>query len=192
MPNMSAKLKKRGIKSHKGYVNDAKVSDHHAIIPTEEPLVLSSLSDKERKLYDLIAKRFLAVLMPAFEYEETKVIAEIGGETFTAKGKTVQSQGWKAVYDMADDDEEQEDDRDQTLPALQKGDALTVSMLTETSGQTKPPARFNEGTLLSAMENPSAFMQGEEKGLVKTLGETGGLGTVATRATLLKNCSTAF
>lgn len=187
-----SQIKKRGIKSHKGYVNDAKVSDHHAIIPTEEPLVLSSLSDKERKLYDLIAKRFLAVLMPAFEYEETKVIAEIGGETFTAKGKTVQSQGWKAVYDMADDDEEQEDDRDQTLPALQKGDALTVSMLTETSGQTKPPARFNEGTLLSAMENPSAFMQGEEKGLVKTLGETGGLGTVATRADIIEKLFNSF
>ncbi len=119
-----SQIKKRGIKSHKGYVNDAKVSDHHAIIPTEEPLVLSSLSDKERKLYDLIAKRFLAVLMPAFEYEETKVIAEIGGETFTAKGKTVQSQGWKAVYDMADEDDEQEDDRDQTLPALQKATLL--------------------------------------------------------------------
>ncbi|NTU27778.1 DNA topoisomerase III [Bacillus tequilensis] len=185
-------IKKRGIKSHKGYVNDAKVSDHHAIIPTEEPLVLSSLSDKERKLYDLIAKRFLAVLMPAFEYEETKVIAEIGGETFTAKGKTVQSQGWKAVYDMADEDDEQEDDRDQTLPALQKGDALAVRTLIETSGQTKPPARFNEGTLLSAMENPSAFMQGEEKGLVKTLGETGGLGTVATRADIIEKLFNSF
>ncbi|NTU17928.1 DNA topoisomerase III [Bacillus subtilis] len=185
-------IKKRGIKSHKGYVNDAKVSDHHAIIPTEEPLVLSSLSDKERKLYDLIAKRFLAVLMPAFEYEETKVIAEIGGETFTAKGKTVQSQGWKAVYDMADEDDEQEDDRDQTLPALQKGDTLAVRTLTETSGQTKPPARFNEGTLLSAMENPSAFMQGEEKGLVKTLGETGGLGTVATRADIIEKLFNSF
>ncbi|QIW78758.1 DNA topoisomerase III [Bacillus tequilensis] len=187
-----SRIKKRGIKSHKGYVNDAKVSDHHAIIPTEEPLVLSSLSDKERKLYDLIAKRFLAVLMPAFEYEETKVIAEIGGETFTAKGKTVQSQGWKAVYDMADEDDEQEDDRDQTLPALQKGDALAVRTLIETSGQTKPPARFNEGTLLSAMENPSAFMQGEEKGLVKTLGETGGLGTVATRADIIEKLFNSF
>lgn len=187
-----SQIKKRGIKSHKGYVNDAKVSDHHAIIPTEEPLVLSSLSDKERKLYDLIAKRFLAVLMPAFEYEETKVIAEIGGETFTAKGKTVQSQGWKAVYDMADEDDEQEDDRDQTLPALQKGDTLAVRTLTETSGQTKPPARFNEGTLLSAMENPSAFMQGEEKGLVKTLGETGGLGTVATRADIIEKLFNSF
>ncbi|MDR4433806.1 DNA topoisomerase III [Bacillus tequilensis] len=187
-----SQIKKRGIKSHKGYVNDAKVSDHHAIIPTEEPLVLSSLSDKERKLYDLIAKRFLAVLMPAFEYEETKVIAEIGGETFTAKGKTVQSQGWKAVYDMADEDDEQEDDRDQTLPALQKGDALAVRTLIETSGQTKPPARFNEGTLLSAMENPSAFMQGEEKGLVKTLGETGGLGTVATRADIIEKLFNSF
>ncbi|AMK71073.1 MULTISPECIES: DNA topoisomerase III [Bacillus] len=187
-----SQIKKRGIKSHKGYVNDAKVSDHHAIIPTEEPLVLSSLSDKERKLYDLIAKRFLAVLMPAFEYEETKVIAEIGGETFRAKGKTVQSQGWKAVYDMADEDDEQEDDRDQTLPALQKGDTLAVRTLTETSGQTKPPARFNEGTLLSAMENPSAFMQGEEKGLVKTLGETGGLGTVATRADIIEKLFNSF
>ncbi|UML53350.1 DNA topoisomerase III [Bacillus subtilis] len=187
-----SQIKKRGIKSHKGYVNDAKVSDHHAIIPTEEPLVLSSLSDKERKLYDLIAKRFLAVLMPAFEYEETKVIAEIGGETFTAKGKTVQSQGWKAVYDMADEDDEQEDDRDQTLPALQKGDILAVRTLTETSGQTKPPARFNEGTLLSAMENPSAFMQGEEKDLVKTLGETGGLGTVATRADIIEKLFNSF
>ncbi|XVM22239.1 DNA topoisomerase III [Bacillus subtilis] len=187
-----SQIKKRGIKSHKGYVNDAKVSDHHAIIPTEEPLVLSSLSDKERKLYDLIAKRFLAVLMPAFEYEETKVIAEIGGETFTAKGKTVQSQGWKAVYDMADEDDEQEDDRDQTLPALQKGDTLAVRTLKETSGQTKPPARFNEGTLLSAMENPSAFMQGEEKGLVKTLGETGGLGTVATRADIIEKLFNSF
>ncbi|MEK4399191.1 MULTISPECIES: DNA topoisomerase III [unclassified Bacillus (in: firmicutes)] len=187
-----SQIKKRGIKSYKGYVNDAKVSDHHAIIPTEEPLVLSSLSDKERKLYDLIAKRFLAVLMPAFEYEETKVIAEIGGETFTAKGKTVQSQGWKAVYDMADEDDEQEDDRDQTLPALQKGDTLAVRTLTETSGQTKPPARFNEGTLLSAMENPSAFMQGEEKGLVKTLGETGGLGTVATRADIIEKLFNSF
>lgn len=187
-----SQIKKRGIKSHKGYVNDAKVSDHHAIIPTEEPLVLSSLSDKERKLYDLIAKRFLAVLMPAFEYEETKVIAEIGGETFTAKGKTVQSQGWKAVYDMAEEDDEQEDDRDQTLPALQKGDTLAVRTLTETSGQTKPPARFNEGTLLSAMENPSAFMQGEEKGLVKTLGETGGLGTVATRADIIEKLFNSF
>ncbi|MEA1024329.1 DNA topoisomerase III [Bacillus subtilis] len=187
-----SQIKKRGIKSHKGYVNDAKVSDHHAIIPTEEPLVLSSLSDKERKLYDLIAKRFLAVLMPAFEYEETKVIAEIGGETFTAKGKTVQSQGWKAVYDMADEDDEQEDERDQTLPALQKGDTLAVRTLTETSGQTKPPSRFNEGTLLSAMENPSAFMQGEEKGLVKTLGETGGLGTVATRADIIEKLFNSF
>lgn len=187
-----SQIKKRGIKSHKGYVNDAKVSDHHAIIPTEEPLVLSSLSDKERKLYDLIAKRFLAVLMPAFEYEETKVIAEIGGETFTAKGKTIQSQGWKAVYDMADEDDEQEDDRDQTLPALQKGDTLAVRTLTETSGQTKPPARFNEGTLLSAMENPSAFMQGEEKDLVKTLGETGGLGTVATRADIIEKLFNSF
>lgn len=186
------KILKRGVKAHKGFVNDAKVSDHHAIIPTEEPLIPSSLSDKERKLYDLIAKRFLAVLMPAFEYEETKVIADIGGETFTAKGKTVQSQGWKAVYDAYDEEDDQDEDRDQTLPALQKGDSLPVRALKETSGQTKPPARFNEGTLLSAMENPSAFMRGDEKNLVKTLGETGGLGTVATRADIIEKLFNSF
>ena len=77
--------------------------------------------------------------------------------------------------------------KDQTLPKLAKGDTLSVRSLTETKkGETKPPARFNEGTLLSAMENPAAFMQGEEKNLVKTLGETGGLGTVATRADIYR------
>ncbi len=158
------RILKHGVKANKSFVNDAKVSDHHAIIPTEEPLALGALSEKERKLYDLIAKRFLAVLMPPFEYEETKVFAEIGGETFTAKGKTVQSQGWKAVYDFADEDDDEEE-KDQTLPKLAKGDTLSVRSLTETKGETKPPARFNEGTLLSAMENPAAFMQGEEKTL---------------------------
>lgn len=168
------------------------MSDHHAIIPTEEPLVLSSLSDKERKLYDLIAKRFLAVLMPAFEYEETKVIAEIGGETFTAKGKTVQSQGWKAVYDMAEEDDEQEDDRDQTLPALQKGDTLAVRTLTETSGQTKPPARFNEGTLLSAMETQARLCREKKKASSKRLEKQAASARWQRVPTLLKNCSTAF
>ncbi|OMI04976.1 DNA topoisomerase III [Bacillus swezeyi] len=185
------RILKRGIKAGKSFVNDAKVSDHHAIIPTEEPLALGALSDKERKLYDLIAKRFLAVLMPPFEYEETKVFAEIGGETFTAKGKTVQSQGWKAVYDHVDEDDDEEE-KDQTLPKLAKGDTLSVRSLTETKGETKPPARFNEGTLLSAMENPAAFMQGEEKNLVKTLGETGGLGTVATRADIIEKLFNTF
>ncbi|GJI60434.1 DNA topoisomerase III [Bacillus altitudinis] len=180
-----------GIKAHKGFVNDAKVSDHHAIIPTEEELYPGALSDKERKLYDLIAKRFLAVLMTPFEYEETTVIAKIGSDTFTAKGKIVQSAGWKAVYDDSYEDEESAE-ADQHLPALTEGQSLDVRQLKETKGETKPPARFNEATLLSAMENPSAFMQNKEKDLVKTLGETGGLGTVATRADIIEKLFNSF
>ncbi|UYO36032.1 DNA topoisomerase III [Bacillus zhangzhouensis] len=180
-----------GVKAHKGFVNDAKVSDHHAIIPTEEELYPGALSDKERKLYDLIAKRFLAVLMNPFEYEETTVIAKIGSETFTAKGKTVQSAGWKAVYDESYEDEESSE-ADQHLPLLSEGQSLEVRQLKETKGETKPPARFNEATLLSAMENPSAFMQNQEKDLVKTLGETGGLGTVATRADMIEKLFNSF
>lgn len=180
-----------GIKAHKGFVNDAKVSDHHAIIPTEEELYPGALSDKERKLYDLIAKRFLAVLMTPFEYEETTVIAKIGSETFTAKGKIVQSAGWKAVYDDSYEDEESAE-ADQHLPALTEGQSLDVRQLKETKGETKPPARFNEATLLSAMENPSAFMENKEKDLVKTLGETGGLGTVATRADIIEKLFNSF
>lgn len=187
------KVLTKGIKAHKGFVNDAKVSDHHAIIPTEEPAYIGKLSEKERKLFDLIVKRFLAVLMPAFEYEETKVTARISEEIFTAKGKVVLSPGWKAVYDHAyDDEDDQEDEKDQTLPKLSKGESLAVHSLKETKGETKPPARFNEGTLLSAMENPGAFMKLEEKGLVKTLGETGGLGTVATRADIIEKLFNSF
>ncbi|WP_456265732.1 MULTISPECIES: DNA topoisomerase III [unclassified Bacillus (in: firmicutes)] len=180
-----------GVKAHKGFVNDAKVSDHHAIIPTEEELYPGALSDKERKLYDIIAKRFLAVLMNPFEYEETTVIAKIGSETFTAKGKTVQSAGWKAVYDESYEDEESAE-ADQHLPVLSEGQSLEVRQLKETKGETKPPARFNEATLLSAMENPAAFMQNQEKDLVKTLGETGGLGTVATRADIIEKLFNSF
>ncbi|MEK4048377.1 MULTISPECIES: DNA topoisomerase III [Bacillus] len=180
-----------GVKAHKGFVNDAKVSDHHAIIPTEEELYPGALSDKERKLYDLIAKRFLAVLMNPFEYEETTVIAKIGSETFTAKGKIVQSAGWKAVYDDSYEEEESAE-VDQQLPLLSEGQSLDVRQLKETRGETKPPARFNEATLLSAMENPAAFMQKEEKDLVKTLGETGGLGTVATRADIIEKLFNSF
>jgi DNA topoisomerase-3 len=187
------KVFNKGIKAHKGFVNDAKVSDHHAIIPTEEPALIGKLSEKERKLYDIIVKRFLAVLMPAFEYEETKVTARIGEEIFTAKGKVVLSPGWKAVYDHTyDDEDDQEDEKDQTLPKLTKGETLAVHSLKETKGETKPPARFNEGTLLSAMENPGAFMKHEEKRLVKTLGETGGLGTVATRADIIEKLFNSF
>ena len=186
------KLMKAPIKASKHYVDDSKVSDHHAIIPTEEPVILSNLSDKERKIYDLVVKRFLAVLYPPFEYEQTTLRVKIGEENFIAKGKRVISLGWKEVYDSNFEEEDREDTEDQNLPQLNKGDVLKVTALTETKGETKPPAPFNEATLLSAMENPVKYMQGERKELIKTIGEAGGIGTVATRADIIDKLFNTF
>lgn len=184
-----AKITKQPIKANKSFVDDGKVSDHHAIIPTEESVPLSALSDKERKIYDLVVKRFLAVLLPAYQFEQTVVTTNIGDEQFTAKGKRILTQGWKEVYsDYTDEDNEDE----QKLPALSKGDLLSIVSLTKTTGETKPPSRFNEAALLSAMENPTKYMAGESKDLIKTIGETGGLGTVATRADIIEKLYSSF
>jgi DNA topoisomerase-3 len=184
-----AKITKQPIKANKSFVDDGKVSDHHAIIPTEESVPLSALSDKERKIYDLVVKRFLAVLLPAYQFEQTVVTTKIGDEQFTAKGKRILTQGWKEVYsDYTDEDNEDE----QKLPALSKGDLLSIVSLTKTTGETKPPSRFNEAALLSAMENPTKYMAGESKELIKTIGETGGLGTVATRADIIEKLYSSF
>ncbi len=170
------------------------MSDHHAIIPTEQAVTFSSLSDGERKIYDLVVKRFLAVLSPPFEYEQTTIQAKIGEELFTAKGKTVIAQGWKEVYEniFEDEEEAEEDVSEQIIPQMNKNDMLTISKIVQTTGETRPPAPFNEGTLLSAMENPGKYMAGEKKQLIKTIGETGGLGTVATRADIIEKLFNSF
>ncbi len=189
----AAKAANRPIKANKSFVDDRKVSDHHAIIPTEEKANLSSLSNRERNLYDLIVKRFLAVLYPPFEYEQTTLKADIGGELFYATGKRIIADGWKEVYDLAADEEDDNDGmNDQELPSLKKGDRLGVVSITMSNGETKPPKRFNEGTLLSAMENPAKYMAGERKDLIKIIGETGGLGTVATRADIIEKLFNSF
>ncbi len=175
------------------FVDNSKVSDHHAIIPTEQAVYLDELSDREKKIYDLVVKRFLAVLYPPFEYQQTTIRATIGGELFIAKGKVVMAQGWKEVYDNGYDDEEQDQDiSEQILPDVNKGDAIKILGLTQTEGETKPPVPFNEGSLLSAMENPAKYMAGESKALLKTIGETGGLGTVATRADIIDKLFNSF
>lgn len=183
---------KSSIKANKSFVDDSKVSDHHAIIPTEERATLSSLNDSERKIYDLVVKRFLSVLYPPFEYEETSIKAKIGEEILTAKGKIVILQGWKEVYENNFSGNDDDDSSEQILPNLNKGDILKVSKVSQNQGETKPPAPFNEGTLLSAMENPVKYMNTNDKELAKTLGETGGLGTVATRADIIEKLFNTF
>nr|WP_090885389.1 DNA topoisomerase III [Evansella caseinilytica] len=188
------KVLQKPLKVTKAVVDDSKVSDHHAIIPTEEPVNSAKFSDKERKIYDLVIKRFLAVLSPPFEFEQTTITADIAGEAFVAKGKTVLSFGWKEVYGNRFDEEEEDsvDMKEQLLPRLTKGDVLTIKAVKETQGETKPPARFNEATLLSAMENPVKYMSGNNKELAKTLDKTGGLGTVATRADIIEKLFNTF
>ncbi|MDQ0482134.1 DNA topoisomerase III [Guptibacillus hwajinpoensis] len=181
---MARKVLGKPLQTGKHLIDDAKVSDHHAIIPTEQTPVIRELSDKDRKVYDLIVKRFVAALYPPFEYEQVTVTATIGDERFDAKGKRVLSSGWKEVY--------QTDEADEILPELTEGQELRVISLTRTEGTTNPPARFNEGTLLTAMEKPAQFLGNQDRKLAKTLGETGGLGTVATRADIIEKLFNSF
>jgi DNA topoisomerase III len=179
-------IRKRPLKAHSNFVDDRQVTDHHAIIPTEQSPVPSALSDREAKLYQLIVRRFLAVLYPAYEYEQTKVEATASGEYFSAKGDRILSRGWKAVY------EAKGGEQSTTLPEITEADQFTIKEVLVTKGQTRPPARFNEGTLLTAMERPQAFMENKTDELVETLGKTGGIGTVATRADIIEKLYQSF
>lgn len=191
--SLANKVLIKPIKVTKAFVDDSKVSDHHAIIPTESYVNFSAFTDKERKIYDLVVKRFLAVLFPAFEYDQLTLRAKIGDENFVARGKTILSIGWKEVYENRFEDEDGTDDlKEQILPRIEKGDTLTVKLIAQTSGQTNPPARFNEATLLSAMENPTKYMETQNKQLADTLKSTGGLGTVATRADIIEKLFNSF
>ncbi|ABO51725.1 DNA topoisomerase III [Desulforamulus reducens MI-1] len=190
---LAYKILKNPIKPSKSFVDDNKVSDHHAIIPTEQPVTVSTFSDKERKIYDLVVRRFLAVLYPPFAYEQTTIKAKMGEELFIARGKVVIAQGWKEVYQHDLEEEEPKDSlSEQTLPVIKRGDCLKVRSLTQTKGETKPPEPFTEGTLLSAMENPAKYMSQDNKELIKTLDKTGGLGTVATRADIIEKLFNSF
>lgn len=174
------------IKTGPSFVNNKKVSDHHAIIPTEQPVILAQLSVDERKIFDLVARRFLAVLYPAYEYEQTAVTVDCGGEAFEVKGNVPLRMGYKEVLTDQDGEEEA------VLPAWTEGERLGSPALKQTEGKTKPPARFTEGTLLQAMENPVKYMQSKDKNAAKTLQETGGLGTVATRADIIDKLFRSF
>ena len=178
------KILSQSIKKQAHFVNNSKVSDHHAIIPTEQTAYLGELNESELKIYELVLKRFLAVLLPPYEYEQTTLTAHLGHETFIAKGKREKVKGWKEVYDMQDDE--------QLLPIVQVGDKLEIVDIIKTNGQTQPPAYFNEATLLSAMENPVRFMNHSNQKLNQTLIQTGGLGTVATRADIIEKLFNTF
>ena len=185
---VSEMLLKSGVKANKNFVDDSKVSDHHAIIPTEEKGNLANLSTEEKHIYDLVVKRFLSVMMKPYEYEQTSIKINVNGEIFTTKGNIPKQKGWKVLYEKLDLDEEE---KTQDLPPLNKGDKIKLLDVSYIKKQTEPPSRFNEATLLSAMENPQKYVN-VGKDAAKTLGETGGLGTVATRADIIEKLFNSF
>ena len=192
---LAQQAKRSPLNGKLSFVNDAKVSDHHAIIPTEQYVQLSTLSNEERRIYDLVVRRFLAVLLPPCVYEETVIQASIEKECFTARGKRMVEKGWQEAYEdnrYDEEDETKEEVREQNLPLLEAGMKIGQPKISLREGKTKPPARFTEGTLLSAMENPVRYMENRDSSLVKTIGEAGGLGTVATRADIIEKLFRSF
>ena len=163
---VAGKLISQPLKLNKSFVDDSKVSDHHAIIPTEQFVQLEHMSSDERKIYDLVVRRFAAVLYPPCEYEQTTLKGMCGGETFSAKGRVMKQPGWQAAYEDFQEEVSEEDIREQLLPEIKEGTSQMVKLIKINEGQTKPPAFYNEATLLTAMEK-------------------GGLGTVATRADII-------
>ena len=172
-------LKAGWVKPNKRIFNNAKISDHFAIIPTSlEP---KNLSDAEAKLYDLVTKRFLAVFYPSAEFLVTTRITRVEDEPFKTEGKVMVSPGWQAVYGK----EAQSDgvDDDSTLVAVELNESVLAQEIKVTAHQTRPPARFNEATLLSAMENAGKLV---EDGELREAMSAKGLGTPATRASVIE------
>lgn len=161
------KLLKTNIKGNKSFVDNSKVTDHHAIIPTEERVFLGDLSDKERKIYDLVVKRFLSILSPPFEYVETTITGSCEGENFRAKGNKVINLGFTVGY--GDDEEE----KLASIPEILLNDVLKIEEVKIKTGKTNPPPYLNEGTLLTEMEKNN-------------------LGTVATRADIIEKLFNSF
>lgn len=180
--------------------NDKKVTAHHGIVPVAHAVDWSQLSDREQKLYRLIAKRYIAQFFPAHEYDETVVKLALGDETFTARGRVVVVKGWKALYAKVEksapekraakshrgDEKKEEEDEDaaQTLPILKKGDVVDVLSVDGREDQTKPPAYFTEGTLIAAME--TIWKSFDDPHLQEKLKEAGGIGTPATRSMIIQ------
>lgn len=164
------------LKFSKRIIDDKKVTDHHAIIPTKKNPSNINLSEDKKKIYQLIVKRFIAVFYPDFVFQTTKVIVTCEKETFVSKGKIVKDLGWKKLY-------QNHNKEDEILPPVKKGDTLYVHDTKIEKKKTTPPKPYTEATLLSAMENAGRFVEEEE--LKEQLKEAG-FGTPATRASIIE------
>ncbi|HTD87858.1 MAG TPA: DNA topoisomerase III [Candidatus Binatia bacterium] len=170
-------LQQDWVKPNKRIFNNAKISDHFAIIPTSnEP---KNLNEIEAKLYDMVAKRFLAIFFPAAESLVTTRITRVMDEAFKTEGKVLMKPGWMAVYGR----EAEQDEQSPTLPKVEPNETVNTIKVEVNAHQTKPPARFTEATLLTAMEGAGKLIEDEE---LRDAMQAKGLGTPATRAAIIE------
>lgn len=171
--SLARPLLRKNLNITKRIVDDSGVTDHHAIIPTEQTVLLNQLNPEERKLYDLIVRRFISLFYPAAKYDSVAITVQVGNDSFHVKGTTVKESGWREVYggDYSDEDDDRADDSSDheraLLPDVQQGQSVTVQRCHIKSGRTMPPKRYTEAALLSQMEKH-------------------GLGTPATRADIIE------
>ncbi|HWA37323.1 MAG TPA: DNA topoisomerase III [Burkholderiales bacterium] len=168
-------LKQSWVKPNKRIFDNTKISDHFAIIPTLQ--TPKHLNEAEQKLYDMVVRRFLAVFFPAAEYLQTTRITKVAEHHFKTEGRVLLSAGWLAIYGRAAGEDEK------TLPAIEAAESVRVLEVAPQANQTKPPPRFTEATLLSAMEGAGKFVDDDE---LREAMEAKGLGTPATRAAIIE------
>jgi DNA topoisomerase-3 len=166
--------------TNKRIVDDAKVTDHHAIVPTGKKLS-GELPPDEAKVYDLVARRFIAVLFPAARFENTTVVTEVKGEAFLSKGRVVLEAGWRALYPEGVGGKKEKEPP--VLPPVSVGQQWRVAKVGVKEGETKPPPRYSESALLGAMETAGKFVEDEE---LRQAMKDSGLGTPATRAAIIE------
>ena len=168
--------------------NDSKVTAHHAIIPTTVRCPLHTLSKGEQNIYFLIAQAYIAQFYPEHVYEHTRIEVTHQEELFTTTGRVVIDMGWKALYKKGkstEESDENQEDEETPLPAVRKGDAVTAKDSKVDQRRTKPPSRFTSATLVQAMKEIHKYVKDEE--LKKQLKDVSGIGTEATRATIIED-----
>jgi DNA topoisomerase-3 len=166
-------------------VADDKVGDHHAIIPTNSTHALDKLSDDDRRIYDMVARRFLAVFHPEAVFENTKVETTVAGHVFRTRGKVLLVPGWRGVYgELAEGDGAEDDEgREQQLPKLALAELVDTRDVKAEEKETKPPRRYSDASLLGAMETAGKLVDDDE---MREAMKESGIGTPATRASIIE------
>ena len=171
----------------KRVVDDAKVGDHHAIIPTNAEHKLEKFSDDDRKIYDMVTRRFLAAFHPPAEWENTRIETTVAGHVFRTRGKVLVFAGWRAAYGELPEEEksakDEDEGRDQTLPKLEQGEGVDTTDIESAAKETKPPRRYSDASLLGAMETAGKLVDDDE---AREAMKESGIGTPATRSSIIE------